>query len=69
MALDKPGFKETIKTLLSDMRERVDNSDDEFADRLTTAIDDYIKSATIIYTAGLTSPQGPVTGAFEGNLQ
>lgn len=69
MALNKNALKNNIKTLMSEMRERTENADEEYADRLATAIDDYVKQAKIVYQTGLTAPQGPVTGVFQGNLE
>lgn len=53
MALVKATLKTQIKTLMTDMRTRESNADDEFADRLATLIDGYIKSATITVPAGI----------------
>ncbi len=53
MSLIKTQLKQHIKTLLTDMRIRTEVSDDEFADRLSTLIDNYIKSATITVPAGI----------------
>ncbi len=53
MALVKTQLKQNIKTLLTDMRTKTNVSDDEFADRLSTLIDNYIKSATIIVPVGI----------------
>lgn len=69
MALNKVKLANTIKKLMSDMRTRTENADDEFANRLASAIDEYTKGAEIKYNSGLTAPQGPVTGTFNGNLQ
>lgn len=52
MALVKSTLKANILGLMSDMRTREANADEEFADRLSTLIDDYIKSATITVPAG-----------------
>jgi hypothetical protein len=52
MALVKATLKSQIKSLMTDMRAREENSDDEFADRLSTIIDNYVKSATITVPAG-----------------
>lgn len=68
MALNKNDLKNDIIQIMKDMRKREANADEEYAERLSTAIDNYVKKATIIYTAGLTAPNGPVTGTFEGNL-
>lgn len=69
MALNKNTLKQDIKNIITDMRERSENSDDEFADRLANAFDRYVKTATIIYQSGLTAPNGPVSGTFQGKLE
>lgn len=69
MALDKGQLKTEIINLMTDMRTRTENADNEYADRLVNAIDDYVKGATVVYQNGLIAPQGPVTGTFNGNLQ
>lgn len=69
MALNKEELKNNIIQIMADMRKRTENSDEEYATRLSEAIDSYVKNATIVYSAGLTAPNGPVTGTFEGNLQ
>lgn len=69
--LNKPQLKAGIKNLMTEMRTRTENADDEFATRLADLIDEYVKSATITYTSGLIAPPngGPVTGTFTGNLE
>lgn len=69
MALDKQGLKDEIAALLTDMMLREQNSIDEFANRLSDAVDAFVKTADIVYTDGLSAPNGPVTGTFNGNLQ
>lgn len=69
MALNKSDLKNDIIEIMTDMRKREANADEEYAERLANAIDSYVKNAAIVYTAGLTAPNGPVTGTFEGNLQ
>jgi len=70
MSLDKGALKTTIVQLLTDMLEKEENSIEEFADRLSTAIDDYTKGAKIVYASGLTSATGgAVTGTFNGNIE
>lgn len=69
MALNKEDLKNNIIQIMKDMRTRTENSDEEYATRLSDAIDSYVKAATIVYTTGLTAPNGAVTGTFEGNLQ
>ena len=68
MPLNKVNLKNNIKSLMTEMRTRTEVSDDEFATRLSDAIDVYVKEATIIYTAGLVAPNGAVTGVFNGEL-
>lgn len=70
MALNKAQLKNDIVGLLTDMLTRDDTSINEFAERLSDKIDDYVKSADINYTNGLTSATGGVvTGTFNGNLE
>lgn len=70
MALNKTGLKNEIVAIMSDMLQRENTSIEEFATRLSDAVDDYVKEADIIYTTGLTSATGGVvTGTFEGHLQ
>lgn len=69
MALDKQRLKNEIAALLTDMMLREQNSIDEFATRLSDAVDVFVKTADIVYTDGLSAPNGPVTGTFNGNLQ
>jgi hypothetical protein len=52
MPLDKVTCKNDIKTLLTDMRTRASNSDDEFADRLTNIFEALIKSGDGVYQNG-----------------
>lgn len=68
MALNKPALKEAIAALLTDMMEREEASIEEFATRLSDAVDAYVKTATINYISGLVAGPYPVTGAFTGNL-
>lgn len=68
MALDKIRLKNDIKQILVDMRSRTENADDEYADRMATSIDTYVRDAVIVYTGGLVTPDAPVTGTFNGNL-
>ncbi len=68
MALNKQNLKNNIVQLMSDMMTREEISIEEFAARLSNAIDVYIKEATIVYSSGLSAPNGVVTGMFNGNL-
>lgn len=69
MALNKTKLKNDIIEIMKEMRTRTENSDEEYATRLSDAIDSYVKSATIAYTDGLVAPNGPVTGMFNGKLE
>jgi len=76
MALVKSTLKASIFSLLSSMREKTEISDEEFAERLSTAIDDYIRSATVTVAAGITvttsggpsSQTGTTTGVGIGTI-
>lgn len=52
MALDKTSLKNGIQTLLTDMRSRDEDADDEFAERLSDLIDAFVKSGDGVYQAG-----------------
>ncbi|CVK17127.1 hypothetical protein Ga0061079_11629 [Apibacter mensalis] len=69
MALDKESLQAGIKSLLSEMLTRDSNSIDEFSKRLSSLIDNYVKTATIKYDGGLSSPNGAVIGTFKGKLE
>lgn len=76
MALVKSTLKASILSLLSSMREKTEISDEEFADKLATAIDSYIKSATVTVAAGIavatsgspTSQTGVTTAPGTGTI-
>ena len=51
--LNKTELKQSIRALLTDMRERTEVSDDEFAERMAGIIDAYIKSATVTVPSGI----------------
>ena len=53
MALQKLALKASIKQLLQDMMQRENASFDEFADRLSAAIDTYVKTGTVTVAAGI----------------
>ena len=68
MALNKAILKAEIKQIMTDMRTREANADDEYADRLSTAIDTFIKTAQVnegipVATTGTATAQtGTTTG-------
>ena len=61
MPLIKANLKTGIKNLLSEMRAKEDVSDDEFAEKLSTAIHEYVKEITVtvngVTTAGTAASQ------------
>ena len=68
MALNKAILKAEIKQIMTDMRTREANADDEYADRMSTAIDTFIKTAQV--NAGIpvatTGTAAAKTGATTG---
>lgn len=54
MPLQKQALKNGIKQLLTDMRNREQNTDEEFATRLTNLIDAFVKSGTVTVAVGIT---------------
>lgn len=71
MALNKLQLKNGINDLLEDMTQRDQDSTQEYAQRLSDLIDDYVKGAIINYTGGLIAPSGggPVTGVLNATLE
>ncbi|WP_295669520.1 hypothetical protein [uncultured Mucilaginibacter sp.] len=72
MGLDLPGLKTNLKELYdATLVASVDaeTAETNFINGLATAIDTYVRSASIVYTEGLTAPGGPVTGDFIGGLE
>lgn len=67
MALNKQELK--IKFIQIFNNHSTENNVEKVAKELADAIDEYVKEAKIIYTTGLTSPSGAVTGVFEGKLE
>lgn len=47
MALNKIALKNGILALITDMRTREDNADEEYATRLSNLIDDFVKTGTV----------------------
>ena len=63
MALNKEELKQGIIRLLQDMLTKTDNSIEEYADRLTSLIHDFVKSGTVTVDAGISVQAGAYTGA------
>lgn len=72
MALVKNTIKTEIKGAFTQvMNDESDNREgaiDRVADKLADAVINAIQSATINYSGGLSAPNGPVSGTFNGNL-
>jgi len=71
MALVKQTLKAEILAILNTLKDETDqaNAIDQFADRLATAIDNYIKTATVSTTVtGMSASGGAVTGTGTGTL-
>jgi len=69
MALNKEQLKQDILALLTNMRTKEQISDEEYAEKFSKAIDDYVKAASIKYISGLLAPNGAVSGTFNGKLE
>lgn len=76
MTLVVETLKSDILSLLTSMRKKTEVSDEEFAGQLATAIDTYIKSATVTVAAGIavstsgspTSQTGATTAPGTGTI-
>jgi len=71
MALVRQTLETEIKNLLNDLKTATDQAAaiDEFARRLSIAIDNYIRSATVTTTVTGADAMGtPVTGTGTGTL-
>lgn len=66
MALDKDSFKNGFVALMTDMRTRVEVSDDEFAQRLSDLLEAFVKSGDGIYQLGSLEQSG-TTGIIAVN--
>lgn len=69
MALNKETLKSDIKAAFTGVMNQADDKRedalDKLADKIADAVIMSIKSMQITYTAGLSSPMGPVTGQFQ----
>jgi len=68
MALNKPQLKTAIKSLMTEMLEKEENSIDEFAARLSDAIDVFVKSGTVTVNVATTGSATAQTGTGTGNI-
>lgn len=63
MALNKQALKKGIIDLQQDMLTKTDNSIEEYAERLASLIDTFIKSGEVTVQAGITLQAGTYMGA------
>jgi len=76
MALNKQALKQGIIALLRDMLTKTDNSIEEYAERLASLIDDFVKGGEVtvapgirVTTAGTATAQtGATTGEGKGTI-
>lgn len=70
--LNKDNIKRDIIEAMNSVKDQETDRDQAiniFADKLADSIMNAIRSSTIEYITGLTSPSGPVIGIFQGNLK
>jgi hypothetical protein len=63
MALNKQALQQGIIRLQQDMQRKTDASMEEYAERLASLIDDFVKSGEVTVQAGITLQAGAYTGA------
>lgn len=63
MALNKEQLKQGIIALLRDMLTKTDNSIEEYAERLASLIDDFVKGGEVTVKSGIPLQAGTYTGA------
>ena len=68
MSLNKGGLKDGIKVILTDMLTKETNSIEEFATRLSDAIDVYVKSGTVNVNVTTTGTATSQTGTGTGTI-
>ena len=66
MALNKQDLQQGIIRLQQDMQRKTDTSMEEYAERLASLIDDFVKSGEVTVAAGITLQAGAYTGATTG---
>ncbi|NLN33880.1 MAG: hypothetical protein GX159_09855 [Flavobacteriaceae bacterium] len=62
--MNKTQLKASIKAMLNDLKDDVDQTAaiEKYAEMISTAIDEYVKTATVI---GTDSMGGPITGTIQ----
>lgn len=66
MALNKQALKQGIIALQQDMQRKTDASMEEYAERLASLIDTFVRSGEVTVQAGITLQVGAYTGATTG---
>lgn len=70
--LNTPQLKNSLTALYNQTLDNGNLSPEEakdaFIQRLANAIEEYVKTATVNYTGGLTSTNGPVTGVLNHTI-
>lgn len=66
MALNKQALKQGIIALQQDMQRKTDASMEEYAERLASLIDTFVRSGEVTVQAGITLQAGAYTGATTG---
>ena len=63
MSLNKQALKQGFIALQQDMQRKTNASMEEYAERLASLIDDFVKSGEVTVQAGITLQAGAYTGA------
>ncbi|MDN3671699.1 hypothetical protein QWY99_01285 [Flavobacterium branchiarum] len=68
MGLNKGVLKDAIKAILTDMLTKEDNSIEEFATRLSDAVDAFVKTGAVSVTVTTTGTATNHTGSGTGTI-
>lgn len=68
MALDKTTLKTTIVQIMNDMLTREENSIEEYAERLSNAIDAFVKTGAVTVTVTTTGTATAQSGSGTGTI-
>ena len=66
MALNKQALQQGIIALQQDMQRKTDTSMEEYAERLASIIDEFVRSGEVTVATGITLQAGAYTGATTG---
>lgn len=72
MSLNTPQLKTDLGELYDDTLTGEGNAADaraSFVNRLSEVIEAYVKTATVVYTSGLTAGANTVVGTFNGHVE